>query len=135
MSDILIVDDEEAVCWALKKALTGAGHRVATAASAEDAFALAAEQPPQAIVLDVRLPGLDGLSALGRLRALSNDAPVIVVTAFGNLSTAVHAVEGGAFDYLAKPFDLDQALETVARALQRRFGDGTSSTTSSDGGP
>jgi two-component system nitrogen regulation response regulator GlnG len=71
-------------------------------------------------VLDVRLPGLDGLAALGRLRQLTHDAPVIVVTAYGNLSTAVRAVEGGAFDYLAKPFDLGQALDAVARALQRR---------------
>src|SRR5262249_37641217 len=106
--------------WALKKALSTEGHRVAVAASAEQAFLEAERRPPDAIILDVRLPGLDGLSALGRLRALSGDAPVIVVTAFGNLSTAVRAVEGGAFDYLAKPFDLDQALETVARALQRR---------------
>jgi len=120
VAHILIVDDEEAVCWALKKALTAEGHRVAVAASAEQAFVETERQPPDAIILDVRLPGLDGLSALGRLRTLSGDAPVIVVTAFGNLSTAVRAVEGGAFDYLAKPFDLDQALETVARALQRR---------------
>ncbi len=63
---------------------------------------------------------MDGLSALERLRKLSDDAPVIVVTAFGNLATAVRAVEGGAFDYLAKPFDLDHALITVGRALQRR---------------
>ena len=110
MSQILIVDDEEAVCWSLKKALAAEGHRVDTAASAEDAFGLAQRQPPDAIILDVRLPGLDGLSALGRLRTLSHDAPVIVITAFGNLSTAVRAVEGGAFDYLAKPFDLAQAL-------------------------
>jgi two-component system nitrogen regulation response regulator GlnG len=120
LQHILIVDDEEAVCWALKKALSAEGHRVAVAASAEQAFLEADRRPPDTIILDVRLPGLDGLSALGRLRALSGDAPVIVVTAFGNLSTAVRAVEGGAFDYLAKPFDLDQALETVARALQRR---------------
>ncbi len=120
MSHILIVDDEEAVCWALNRALTRDGHRVAIASSAEEAFVLAARQRPDAIVLDVRLPGLDGLSALGRLRELSGDAPVIVVTAFGNLNTAVTAVEGGAFDYLAKPFDLDQALEIVGRALQRR---------------
>jgi two-component system nitrogen regulation response regulator GlnG len=117
---ILIVDDEEAVCWALERALTGEGHHVAVAASAEQAFSLAQKRRPDAVILDVRLPGLDGLSALGRLRQLTDDAPVIVVTAFGNLSTAVRAVEGGAFDYLAKPFDLDQALEAVARALQRR---------------
>jgi two-component system nitrogen regulation response regulator GlnG len=118
MSRILIVDDEEAVCWALQRALTREGHQVAVAASAEEAFRQCARQPPEAIVLDVRLPGMDGLSALGRLRELTHDAPVIVVTAFGNLDTAVRAVKGGAFDYLAKPFDLAQALETVARALR-----------------
>ena len=121
MSHILIVDDEEAVCWALKKALGKLGHTVAVASSAEEAFRLIAKQLPDAIILDVRLPGLDGLSALGQLQKLSKDAPIIVVTAFGNLSTAVRAVEGGAFDYLAKPFDLDQALDTVARALRRRI--------------
>ncbi len=120
MSNLLIVDDEEAVCWALKKALTKLGHHVAVAASAEEALRLCEKQSPEAIVLDVRLPGLDGLSALGQLRTLSGDAPIIVVTAFGNLSTAVRAVEGGAFDYLAKPFDLDQALDTIGRALKRR---------------
>src|SRR5437870_1055773 len=120
MSHVLIVDDEEAVCWALQKALGKLGHQVAVASSAEEAFDCAKKQIPGVIILDVRLPGLDGLSALGQLQQLSSDAPIIVVTAFGNLSTAVRAVEGGAFDYLAKPFDLGQALETVARALQRR---------------
>jgi two-component system, NtrC family, nitrogen regulation response regulator GlnG len=120
VSRILVVDDEEAVCWALQRALTAEGHKVVTAASAEAAFAQVAKQTPNAILLDVRLPGMDGLDALGKLRNMSNDAPVIVMTAFGNLDTAVRAVEGGAFDYLAKPFDLDQALETVARALSRR---------------
>jgi two-component system nitrogen regulation response regulator GlnG len=120
MKHILIIDDEEAVCWALKRALTRDGHLVAVAASAEEGFELASRQRPDAVILDVRLPGIDGLAALGRLRQLTHDAPVIVVTAFGNLNTAVRAVEGGAFDYLAKPFDLDQALDAVARALQRR---------------
>src|SRR5688500_5311278 len=120
MSHVLIIDDEEAVCWALKKAIGKLGHHVQVASSAEEGFRLIAKQVPDAIILDVRLPGLDGLSALAQLREQSHDAPTIVVTAFGNLSTAVRAVEGGAFDYLAKPFDLDQALETVKRALQRR---------------
>ncbi len=119
MSHILIVDDEEAVCWALQRALSGEGHRVAVASSAEEAFRLVHKQRPDAILLDVRLPGLDGLSALERLRQLTQEAPIVVMTAYGNLSTAVRAVEGGAFDYLAKPFDLDRALEVVAQALQR----------------
>src|SRR5262249_11643541 len=118
MAQILVVDDEEAVCWALKKALGQEGHSVAVAASAEEAFERAEQRRPDAIVLDVRLPGLDGLQALGKLRQITEDAPGIVITAFGNLDTAVRAVEGGAFDYLAKPFDLGQALDAVARALR-----------------
>ena len=88
MSHILIVDDEEAVCWALKKALDKRGHQVAVAPSAEEAFRLAREQIPDVIILDVRLPGMDGLTALARLRE-KVDAPVIVITAFGSLPTAV----------------------------------------------
>src|SRR5204862_5516535 len=106
--------------WAVQRAVTREGHRVGVAASAEDAFVQARKQPPDAIVLDVRLPGLDGLSALSQLRKLANDAPVVVVTAYGNLATAVRAVEEGAFDYLPKPFDLGHALETINRALHRR---------------
>jgi two-component system, NtrC family, nitrogen regulation response regulator GlnG len=117
---ILIVDDEEAVCWALQRALGREGHAVSVAASAEQAFALLKRQRPDVLILDVRLPGMDGLTALARVREILPDVPVIVVTAFGDLPTAVRAVEGGAFDYLAKPFDLNQALECVNRALLRR---------------
>ena len=119
MRHILIVDDEEAVCWALDRALTREGHRVSVAASAEQAFALADQQRPDAVILDVRLPGMDGLTALGLFQQRLPGVPVIVVTAFGNLDTAVKAVEGGAFDYLTKPFDLIQALDAVSRALER----------------
>ena len=117
---LLIVDDEEAISWALRKAFERQGHKVGVAASAETALAMAGKLRPDAIILDVRLPGMDGLTALARLREITRNAPVIVVTAHGNLSTAVRAVEGGAFDYLAKPFDLSQALDAVARALASR---------------
>ena len=120
MKHILIVDDEEAVCWSLQRALGREGHSVSVAASAEQAFALLARQRPDVLILDVRLPGMDGLTALGRVREMAPELPVIVVTAFGDLPTAVRAVEGGAFDYLAKPFDLQQAIECVNRALLRR---------------
>jgi two-component system nitrogen regulation response regulator GlnG len=118
LSRVLIIDDEQAVCWSLQRALSREGHEVTTASTAEDGFVEASKHRPDAIIIDVRLPGLDGISALGRLRELSKEAPIIVVTAFGNLSTAVRAVEGGAFDYLAKPFDLDQAIDAINRALQ-----------------
>jgi len=117
--ELLIIDDEEAVCWALRRAFERAGYGVQVAASAEAGLNAAKSQRPDAIVLDVRLPGMDGLTALQHLREATKNAPVIVITAHGNLSTAVRALEGGAFDYLAKPFDLSQALDAVARALAR----------------
>src|SRR5262249_46135961 len=119
-STLLIVDDEEAISWALRKAFERQGHKVGVAASAEAAFELAGKLRPDAIILDVRLPGMDGLAALGRLRQIRRNARVIVVRAHANWATAVRAVEGGAFDYLAKPFDLSQALDAVARALASR---------------
>jgi two-component system nitrogen regulation response regulator GlnG len=132
---VLIIDDEEAVCWALERALRNEGHTVAVAASAEQGFAQIERRVPDAIILDVRLPGMDGLTALPRLRAVAPEAAVIVVTAFGSLPTAVEAVTGGAFDYLAKPFDLTQALEAVSRALQRRPTIPVAEPAPSSGGP
>ena len=125
---ILIVDDEPAISWALERALSREGHSVAVAASAEKALALVAKHAPDVVILDVRLPGMDGLTALPRIKARAPDAAVIVITAFGDLPTAVKAVEGGVFDYLTKPFDLSQALDAVARALQRRPGDAVGAT-------
>ena len=113
---ILIIDDEESIAWALQRAFEREGYRVAVAASAEDGLKKAAAHPPDVVFLDVRLPGMDGLTALGRLKG----AAVVVITAHGNLTTAVKAVEGGAFDYLAKPFDLAQALDAAKRAVGRK---------------
>jgi DNA-binding NtrC family response regulator len=118
MSHILVVDDEPSICWGFEQFLTDEGHVVATAASAEEAFRRVDEQLPDAIVLDVRLPGMDGLTAIRKLRERTGNAPIIVITAHGNLDTAVKAIREGAFDYLPKPFDLDTAADTVHRALQ-----------------
>jgi two-component system nitrogen regulation response regulator GlnG len=119
MASLLIIDDEEPIAWALRRAFERAGHRVAVAASAEDGLAKARHSPPDAVFLDVRLPGMDGLTALGELKRVAPAAAVVVITAHGNLSTAVKAVAGGAFDYLAKPFELSQALDAAGRAVKR----------------
>jgi two-component system nitrogen regulation response regulator GlnG len=119
-SHILIVDDEEAVCWALQRAFQQEGWTTDVASSAEEALSIAAQRRPDAIILDVRLPGMDGLTALKRLRSLTDNAPTVVITAHGNLDTAVRAVAEGAFEYLSKPFDLNQAIEVVARAVKQR---------------
>ena len=116
---ILIVDDEEPIAWALRRAFEREGYRVAVAATAEDGLAKAAVRPPDVVFLDIRLPGMDGLAALARLKTVAPAAAVVVITAHGNLNTAVKAVEGGAFDYLAKPFDLAQALDAARRAVGR----------------
>jgi two-component system nitrogen regulation response regulator GlnG len=120
MSRILVIDDEASICWAFREFLGDLGHHVDVASSAEEGLSVAARGPFDAVVLDVRLPGMDGLTALERMHTLVAPAPVIVITAFGNLDTAVKAMAGGAFDYLVKPFDLDQAAAVVTRALESR---------------
>lgn len=117
MKRVLVIDDEAAICWAFQQFLHDAGHAVEIASSAEDGLATAGRIPPDAIVLDVRLPGMDGLSALQRFRERQPATPVIVMTAFGELETAVQAIQRGAFEYLTKPFALDHAAAVVERAL------------------
>ncbi len=117
---VLIIDDEEPIAWTLRRAFEREKHRVEVSATAEDGLAKARKNPPDVVFLDVRLPGMDGLTALGELKKAAPAAAVVVITAHGNLNTAVKAVEGGAFDYLAKPFDLAQALDAAKRALANR---------------
>lgn len=117
MSSILIVDDEQAICWGFAKLGESMGHQVTTAASAEEGLRLAAALRPDLLILDVRLPGIDGLTALQQFHDLLAGAPVIVITAFGALETAVNAVRNGAFEYLTKPFDLAAVRSTIELAL------------------
>lgn len=135
MSRVLIIDDEEAICWGLRRVLEKEGHTVDTASSAEHGFKLARADRPDAIVLDVRLPGIDGLSAseLFRQRLEGQQAngqrfgevPIIIMTAFGDLPTAVSAFQKGVFEYLPKPFDLQQMVSVINRALRRPAKGGT----------
>lgn len=119
---VLVVDDEPSICWAFEKMLASEGHRVLTASSAEEGVELAAEHSPDLVVLDVRLPKEDGITALPKFLKASDNAPVIVMTAFGDLETAVAAVKQGATDYLAKPIKLEEASRACSRALQKSAG-------------
>ena len=114
---VLVVDDEPSICWALEKMLTGEGHRAITAHSAEEGLRLAQEHHPDMVILDLRLPGEDGIAALPKFLEATGNAPVIIITAFGDLETAVAAVKNGASDYLTKPFKLEGAL----RACRTHF--------------
>lgn len=117
MSKILVVDDEQAICWGLEKLGTAMGHEVYVASSAEQGLRLAAECQPHLLILDVRLPGVDGLTAMAQFRGILGSAPIVVITAFGDLATAVKAVQNGAFEYVLKPFDLDEIRGTIRRAF------------------
>lgn len=132
MSCILVVDDEPAIGWSLQEMLADEGHEVVVAGNAGDAVAAASRSRPDAILLDVRLPGRDGIDAIPDLRAAASAAPIVVMTAFGDLETAVRAVRAGAFDYLVKPFDLEHVSAVVVRALATRAGSGGAGDTAPD---
>ena len=117
MSKLLVVDDEQSICWGLSKLGESIGHEVAVASSAEEALEAVESVRPDLIVLDVRLPGMDGLSAIEQFRQRIGQVPIIVITAYGDLETAVEAVRTGAFEYIVKPFDLDTLQLALTRAL------------------
>jgi two-component system nitrogen regulation response regulator GlnG len=125
---VLVVDDEPTICWALKRMLTEDGHQVITTSSAEEGLQLAASELPSMVLLDIRLPHEDGISALPKFIQATKQAPVIVMTAFGDLETAVAALKQGAVDYLTKPFRLDD-VQRICRQTLRKL-DNAASTTS-----
>ena len=112
---VLIVDDDAAVCWALERALVKAGWRVLVAADA--AAARRRVKGVDVVLTDIRMPGESGLDLLATLHTDRPELPVVVMTAHGTMETAVEAVARGAFDYLAKPLDLDRTIAVVRRAL------------------
>jgi nitrogen regulation protein NR(I) len=116
-ASVLIVDDDAAVCWALENVLKQHHYQTFIAADAAAARRLLKRQRPDLVITDVRMPGESGLDLLSSLRADHPQIPVVVSTAYGTMDTAVEAVRRGAFDYLAKPLDLDRTLALVRRAL------------------
>lgn len=118
MRRILIVDDEEGVCWALEQHLSSVGYEVKTTASAEQGIELIDTFHPNVIVMDIRLPGMDGLSALKQIKETFPNLPVIIITAHGTMQTAVEAVKRGAYEYLVKPLDLERSEMVIKRAFE-----------------
>ncbi len=120
MANILIVDDERPIRRILSVLLQERRHRVAEVGSGEEALGALPEAKPDLVLLDLKLPGIDGLETLKRLRALSPRLDVVMMTAHGSISSAVEAMRRGAFDYITKPFDNDELLMIVDRALEVR---------------
>jgi two-component system, NtrC family, response regulator AtoC len=115
---ILVVDDEKLIRWSLKKSLDPEGYTVELAESGEEAIAKVKEESPDLILLDIRLSGMDGISVLRQVKAIDDSVEVIMLTAYGAVETAVQAMRLGAFEYLNKPFNVDELRLVVARALE-----------------
>lgn len=116
---ILVVDDEPEVLSLMRRGLTVAGYSVETAESGEEALDFAVVRSLDAVILDVRLPGMDGIEVCRRLRAGDADLPIMMLTARGRVPDRVAGLDAGADDYLVKPFSIDELLARV-RALLRR---------------
>lgn len=114
---VWIVDDDRSIRWVLDKALSTAGFETEAFASAQPLLARLEDERPAAIVSDVRMPGMDGLELLRHLHEVVPQLPIIIMTAHSDLDSAVASYQGGAFEYLPKPFDVDEALALVRRAV------------------
>jgi two-component system nitrogen regulation response regulator GlnG len=114
---VWIVDDDRSIRWVLEKALAREGIPYRTFASSFEVMQALAVDEPQVLVSDVRMPGESGLSLLAKVKERCPHLPVIVMTAYSDLDSAVAAFQGGAFEYLAKPFDVDHAIALIRRAI------------------
>jgi two-component system nitrogen regulation response regulator GlnG len=117
MSEVWIIDDDQSIRWVLEKALSQAGLEVTGFSSGATVLKKLQAHRPDAIVSDIRMPGIDGLDLLKEIAARHPGLPVIIMTAYSDLESAVAAYQGGAFDYLPKPFDVDEAVDLVQRAV------------------
>ena len=115
---IMVVDDEHLIRWSLEQNLKKQGYEVCTAGTGEDALRLAREEQPDLVLLDYHLPGINGLEVLQRLKEIDEDVLVIMVTAQGGLETAVNTMRHGAYDYINKPFNLDEMAIVIRKALE-----------------
>jgi len=116
----MIVDDEEGIRESLSGIFEDEGHEVLTAGSGEEALRALKEQTPDVILLDVWLPGIDGLETLKEIKGLNPDLPVIMISGHGNIELALKATRAGAYDFLEKPLSLERVLLVAQRALEKR---------------
>ena len=115
---VWVVDDDRSIRWVLEKAFKQADMEVKSYEQADSALRALKKSQPDAIISDIRMPGMDGLELLSRIHSQYPDLPVIIITAHTDLDAAVSAYQGGAFEYLPKPFDVDEAVELTRRAVK-----------------
>src|ERR1700675_942207 len=114
---VWIVDDDRSIRWVLEKALAREGIAYKTFASVREVLQALQQSQPQVLVSDIRMPGESGLTLLNNIKERFPQVPVIIMTAYSDLDSAVAAFQGGAFEYLPKPFDVDHAVALIRRAM------------------
>ncbi len=119
VEEIWVIDDDKSIRWVLEKALQQANMQVICFENALEVLNQLENASPDVIVSDIRMPGMDGLNLLEKLHHVHPQVPVIIMTAYSDLDSAVSAYQGGAFEYLPKPFDVDEAVDLVRRAIQQ----------------
>jgi DNA-binding NtrC family response regulator len=123
LSTIWIIDDDQSMRWVLEKTLTNNGYQVNAFESGSVALAsfkrASLDERPNLIITDVRMPGINGFELMKQIKNISPQTPIIVMTAYTDLDTTAQTFQEGAFEYLPKPFDIDDALELVARACEQ----------------
>jgi two-component system, NtrC family, nitrogen regulation response regulator GlnG len=117
MADILVVDDDASVAGALRRFLDNEGHRVRVVSGVTEGMSAIAERRPDVVMMDIRMPGIDGMAGLDRMQAQYPGLCVVMMTGYGTSQTSIAAMRAGAFDYLTKPPDLDQLRRVIARAV------------------
>lgn len=116
---ILIVDDDKAICWVLEKAFTEEGYLVDTATNGKQALDLIQENQYSLVTMDIRMPLMDGITALEKIRQLPDRPETIVMTAHSSMDNTIEAMKHGAFEYVIKPFDIDEILDLAKRAIEK----------------
>jgi two-component system nitrogen regulation response regulator GlnG len=119
MKPVWIIDDDRSIRWVLEKALARESIEFKSFASADEAMQALAHDTPQVVISDIRMPGSSGLELLQTLRERYPNLPVIIMTAYSDLESAVSSFQGGAFEYLSKPFDVNHAIDLIRRALEQ----------------
>lgn len=133
MKPVWIVDDDQAIRWVLEKALSRAGMVTRSFVGASDVSIALESEIPAALISDIRMPGTDGFALLKHVKDKYPSLPVIIMTAYSDLDSTVTAFQGGAFDYLAKPFDINEAVALISRAVREPSpSDGSQSQAASD---
>ena len=119
-SRILVIDDEAAIRDSLRMTLEYEGYEFVGAATGQEGLALAERDTPDLVILDVKMPGMDGIEVLDRLRSMNETLPVVVISGHGTIGTAVEATKKGAFDFIEKPFASERVLVSLRNALDQR---------------